>query len=94
MGVNKVVYGTNVIVDISDSTVAPEDLMNGETAYDAKGDKITGTFTLEEELTEQGSLITQIMTALNGKAAGGGTSETWTFTMEDGSTVEKDVVVA
>lgn len=44
MGVNKVVYGAVSIIDISDSTVTPETLVKGETAYGADGEKITGTF--------------------------------------------------
>lgn len=43
MGVNKVVYGAVSIIDISDSTVTPETLVKGETAYGADGEKITGT---------------------------------------------------
>lgn len=43
MPVNKVVYGTKTVMDISDSTVTPENLDEGVTAYDATGTKITGT---------------------------------------------------
>ena len=43
MGVNKVVFGAVEIIDISDSTVKPETLAKGETAYDKSGEKITGT---------------------------------------------------
>lgn len=43
MGVNKVVFGAVAIMDISDSTVTAETLAEGETAYRADGEKITGT---------------------------------------------------
>lgn len=43
MAVNKVVYGTTVIIDISDSTVTPESLAEGVIAYNAKGERIVGT---------------------------------------------------
>lgn len=43
MGVNKVVFGAVAIMDISDSTVTPETLAKGVTAYDKTGEKITGT---------------------------------------------------
>lgn len=47
MAVNKVVINQdgveNVLIDITDSTVTPEKLAEGETAYDKSGEKITGT---------------------------------------------------
>ena len=46
MAVNKVVINhdgvENVLVDITDSTVTPETLAWGETAYDKSGEKISG----------------------------------------------------
>ena len=60
MAVNKVVYGGNTLIDISDSTVAPETLAEGETAYNAAGELITGTGSLgtvrydtTQELTDE-----------------------------------------
>lgn len=51
--------------------------------------------TAVNECDSQASLIQQIKEELRGKTAGGGTGtpETWTFTMEDDSTVEKVVYV-
>lgn len=43
MGVNKVMFGAVSIIDISDSTVTPDNLANGKIAYGADGEKITGT---------------------------------------------------
>lgn len=48
MGVNKVIYYGEVLVDMSQVTVTPETLGKGETALDAKGDLITGTHECEE----------------------------------------------
>ncbi len=42
MAVNKVVYGGNTVIDISDSTVTPETLGEGATAYSAAGELIEG----------------------------------------------------
>lgn len=51
MGINKVIYGNNVIIDLTDSTVTPGVLLEGYTAYDASGKKITGTLILDWEDT-------------------------------------------
>lgn len=50
------------------------DLMKGKQMISGAGVAVTGSFTLDSELTEQDSLIEQIKTALAGKAAGGGGS--------------------
>lgn len=54
--------------DTSDATATSEDIMLGETSYGPDG-KITGTFTIDEELSTQDDLITQIQVALQNKAA-------------------------
>ena len=43
MAVNKVVYGTTVLVDLTKDTVTSDKLMKGATAHDAAGEPITGT---------------------------------------------------
>ena len=43
MAVNKVVYGTTVLVDLTGDTVTADKLLNGATAHDASGELITGT---------------------------------------------------
>ena len=48
MGVNKVIFYGETLVDMSQVTVKPETLGKGETALDAKGDLITGTHECEE----------------------------------------------
>lgn len=48
-----------------------EEVFLGVEYIDETGDKKIGTFTLDAELSQQDSLITQIQTALDGKAAGG-----------------------
>ena len=43
MAVNKVVYGTTVLVDLTKDTVTADKLLKGATAHDASGEQITGT---------------------------------------------------
>lgn len=70
-------------IDTSDATASENEILLGETAY-VDGEKITGTFTIEEELTTQDDLIAQIQAALEDKAAGVAgedvTTETNTYT--------------
>lgn len=51
------------------------EIFEGYEVYGDDGVKKTGSFTLSEPLTEQDALIAQILTALEGKAAGGGSTE-------------------
>lgn len=55
-----------------DATADASEIMQGETAY-ANGMKVTGTFTIDEELNNQDNLITQIATILRNKSANTGT---------------------
>jgi hypothetical protein len=61
--------------DTTDATATADEIFAGETAYGASG-KITGTFTIEEELTEQNDLISQIATLVTTKANPQGGTDT------------------
>ena len=43
MAVNKVIYGSNTLIDISDTTATADKILSGYTAYGADGNKITGS---------------------------------------------------
>ena len=43
MAVNKVVYGTTVLVDLTNDTVASNNLLNGVKAHDKTGNEVTGS---------------------------------------------------
>ena len=43
MAVNKVIYGSQTLIDISDTTATADKIISGYTAYGADGVKITGT---------------------------------------------------
>ena len=60
-------------IDTSDATAEASEIFYGKTAY-VDGEKITGNFTINDEVADQISLISQIKSALEGKAAGGGGS--------------------
>ena len=44
MAVNKVVYGSTTLVDLTADTVTPDKLAKGATAHDKTGATITGTY--------------------------------------------------
>lgn len=58
--------------DTSNATATAEDIMLGQTAYNADG-LVTGSFTLDTELDDQTDLISTLLQAIKGKASGGGT---------------------
>ena len=82
--VAKNVYTTGVVtvdaipseyITTTDATAASSEIFNGETAY-VNGSKVTGTFTIEDELTEQNDLISQITTLVATKANPQGGTDT------------------
>lgn len=68
--VNNLPNGAEGDTNTSDATATAAEIFQGKIAY-AQGRKLTGTFTIDEELNTQDDLIAQIVTALEGKAAGG-----------------------
>lgn len=69
------VQGIETGIDTSDATATADELFAGETAYTANG-KVTGTFTIENELTAQNDLISQISTLVATKANPQGGTDT------------------
>ncbi len=43
MSVNKVIFGTTVLVDLTEDTITPDVLLEGYTAHAKDGTEITGT---------------------------------------------------
>lgn len=70
MGVNKVVYDGNTIIDISDSTATENDVLSGVSFYDKAGVKKSGALVVEDnsaEIALQAEIIDDIWTALTAK---------------------------
>ena len=70
-------------IDTSDATATADKIFLDETAY-VDGEKVTGTFTIDNEINSQDNLIAQLRGALNGKAGNGGVSgglETYALTV-------------
>lgn len=66
MGVNKVIYDNNTLIDITDTTAEQSDVLSGKYFYDSAGNRVqgtlenggsnikfkVGTFTIEADATE------------------------------------------
>ena len=66
MAINKVVYGGDVLIDLTGDTVTAEQLAKGATAHDKSGAKITGTSTKDSDTQDATAGVAEI---LNGKTA-------------------------
>ena len=77
-GLNKVTVDAipDKYQDVSEVTAAADEVFVGETIVDASGNKITGTFTIEDELSEQDVLLSELEAVLDGKAGGSGAEPT------------------
>ena len=47
MGVNKVVYGGRVVIDLTGSTIRPDNMLAGAVGYGANGERLVGTVTAQ-----------------------------------------------
>ncbi len=52
MGVSKVIFGSNTLIDLTSDTVSASNLLAGETAHGADGEPITGTMTSGMDLSD------------------------------------------
>lgn len=93
---NKVEYFGRVLIDLTGDSVSSDKLLVGETAHDKSGAEIVGTIPKQEGTTitpgEQEQIAVLAGTYVIGdiKVGPAGSSlESWTFTLEDGSTVTK-----
>ena len=64
MAVNKVVYGTTVLVDLTEDTVNASDLAKGITAHGANGELVTGNLK-ENNLHSDSTTVDKYITASN-----------------------------
>lgn len=64
MAVNKVVYGTTVLVDLTEDTVNASDLAEGITAHGANGELVTGSIK-ENNLNSSNTTVDRYVTMSN-----------------------------
>ena len=66
MAVNKVIYGGNILIDLTTDTVTADKLASGITAHDMSGKTITGTNTYDADTQDATAAAAEI---LSGKTA-------------------------
>ena len=54
MAVNKIIYNAQVLIDLTNDTVAADKLLAGVTAHDKSGAAVTGTLTFATVYTGSG----------------------------------------
>lgn len=64
--VNKVVFGSSVLIDLTADTVTADKILNGYTAHDASGESITGT--CDFDVNSQDATV-KVAEILDGKTA-------------------------
>lgn len=84
--ISKVVYGSKVLIDLTSDTVTADKLLEGITAHDKSGAKITGSCTFDADTGDATATVAEI---LSGKTAYvNGSKLTGTMTNNDGVTGE------
>lgn len=61
MAINKVIYGGNVLIDLTGDTITKEDLAKGVTAHDKSGAPITGTSTKDSDTQDATASAAEIL---------------------------------
>ena len=58
---NKVIYGGDVLIDLTGDTITPADLAYGKTAHDKSGAPITGTNTYDADTSDADAVAAEIL---------------------------------
>ena len=59
--INKVIYGGNVLIDLTGDTVTASDILSGKKAHDKSGTSITGTCTYDTNTTDATAQASEIL---------------------------------
>lgn len=70
LNVNKVIYGGNVLIDLTADTVSEDKLLSGITTHDKSGVKITGTCTYDSDTSEDTASVAEILVGKTAHARG------------------------
>ena len=62
MAINKVVYGSNTLIDLTADTVTADKLAQGITAHDKSGVQITGTNDFDSNTQDATAAVAEVLT--------------------------------
>lgn len=61
MGKSKIIYGGEVLIDLTNDSVTADKLLSGITAHDAKGDPIEGACTFDADTSDANATAAEIL---------------------------------
>lgn len=70
MAKNKIIFGNDVLIDLTSDTITPADLQSGVTAHDASGAIITGTSTKDSDTSADTATVGEILSGKTAHARG------------------------
>lgn len=70
MAINKVVYGSQTLIDLTADTVTESTLLKGATAHDASGETIEGACAYDADTQDATALVAEILTGKTAYARG------------------------
>lgn len=70
MAINKIIYGSNTLIDLTADTITPETLAQGITAHDKSGEPITGTSTKDSDTSDATASVAEILVGKTAYARG------------------------
>ena len=70
MAYNKIVYGSNVLIDLTADTISADKLLKGLTAHDKSGETITGTCEYDVDSTDATVAVAEMLEGKTGYARG------------------------
>ena len=70
MANSKIIYGGDVLIDLTGDTVAADKVLIGVTAHDKKGDPITGTCTYDSDTSGDTAAVAEILAGKTAHARG------------------------
>lgn len=70
MGVSKVIYGNQTLIDLTQDTVAANKLLSGYTAHGADGEAISGSCTYDADTSDGTATASDILTGSSAYVAG------------------------